>query len=321
MADISDLNNVLRAQFAAAEGGTATPVTAADLQADEINTQAPPIPGFNKGTVKQDVVEPVEAAPEPARSPKPAKEVEPDTRMQKVIAQAQQVRAEREAFKREQAQNEADRAELAQLRELKARAKEDPVAWAEIGGFKPDEYAAVLIDKGAVTPERRTAWEHKKQIESLTNRLDQYEAHAAQQTQQNQYNQVMNEMKAFADHSGEAYDLIRRSGDYQRVLTKIDEHYQTTAAMGEAELLPYEQAFEMAEQELFDKVYAPMLDSPKIRGKSTTPSTQSAAPAQRPSGNTSQKMRGASSPPTQMSEAQSLEAAGRMLFKGFPSGR
>lgn len=308
-----NMNDLFRAQLAGE-----------DVKLPGPEVIAPPIKGFGTGTVKQDAATVAEAEPEltPAVSAKPA--VEPDTRMQKVIAQAQQVRAERETFKREQMQSDADKAELQQLREMRTRAKEDPVAWAEAGGFKPDEYAAVLIDKGAVTPERRKAWEQSKQIEQLTSRLDQYEQQQTQRKQQSDYNQVIDEMKAFAESSGETYDLIRRSGDYQRVLTKIDQHYQTTAAMGEAELLPYEQAFEMAEQELFDKVYAPVLDSPKIRGKkanATTPSTQSATPVQRPSGTISQKMRSASSPPQQINETQSLEAAGRMLFKGFPSGR
>ncbi len=271
------------------------------------------------------------AAQAPAPAPEPSQQAAPaaqDPRMAKVIAQAQQVRAEREAFKREQAQFEADRQELAHLRELKARAKEDPVGWAEAGGYKPDEYAGVLMDKGAVTPEKRKIWEQEQKIGKLESRLNSWEQEKQQNTEQQYYNHVINEMKQVVASAGENYDLVQRMGAYPLVFQRIQQHFTETQAMGDAEVMPYEQALEIVEQELFDKYATPLLESPKIKSRygvsPAVPPPQSApqqAPAARPSGTITPNMRGMSSPPRQMSEEESLEAAGRLLFKGFPGGR
>lgn len=248
------------------------------------------------------------------------REPQNDPRLAKLIQQSQQVRAEREAWKKEQEQYKADLAELQQLRELKQRAKEDPVSWAELGGYKPDEYAAALIDKGAMTPERRKIFEQQKELNEMKAWRQSVEEREQKAAQQAQYNQLVESLKGLANDHNDKFDLVKRAGAYDLALQKWQEHYNKTSLLGEPESLPWEYALEQAEEHLL-KFYEPVLESPKLKARygATAPASAPAptAPAARQRGSINPANRGNSAPPKEMSEVEGLEAAGRLLFGRF----
>jgi hypothetical protein len=208
-AEPSNFSEMLRAQLAqASDQAVAGPVGASSTL---VPVQSEP----------HTVADPADSVSAQAKSPI-------DDRMARVIQQAQQVRAEREAWKREQEQHKADLEELARYRELKAHAKDDPVAIAETFGYKPDEYATLLVEKGAFTPEKRLIFEQRKELEELKTWKNQFEQQQKEQRNAYAYNQTVGALRNFADQAGEQYDLIRRTGAYDLVIQKFHEHYQRT---------------------------------------------------------------------------------------------
>lgn len=304
----------------------APPVTVAqqlkqDLQAafEPVVTQHPnPQTGFA-------ALDRPEAAPEAPAAPveqsggvKPPSDAAADPRMARVIAEARKNQAEKQAIAQERAQIKAELEELARFREMKARATEDPVAWAEMGGFKPDEYATVLMEKGSLTPERRKLLEQQKEINELRDWRQQMQEQQELQQGRQLYQTVRQEMEGFASAAGETYDLVHRTGSYDDVLKVIQKHYQETAALGEPEILPYEDAFAQVEQAL-EARYAPVLESPKLRSRMGVPAPsapQSPMAPRKPQGTINKNMRGApSAPPTKERSAQeNLQAAGEHFW-------
>lgn len=284
--------------------------------------------GINSGFAAIDAMKEGAAeidAPEEAPRPTPAARPEPkvadsDGRMAKIMAQAQKVRQEREQFAAERAQHETDLAELARYRQLKSIAKEDPVAWAEEGGYKPDEYATTLMEKGSLNPERRKILEQQRELNDMKAWRASVEQQQAEQQKQGYYNNVRRDMEAMAEANAEQYDLVRRTGSYDKVLSKITEHYQLTAAAGEAEILPYEDAFAAVEREL-EEYYSPVLESPKFRSKFASDSVSSAPaatlkqPAARKSpGTINSKFKAQSSAPRPLGEQERLSKAGELFL-------
>lgn len=260
--------------------------------------------------------------PQPEAPVAPAKPTDDfEKRMGKVMAQAQKVQADRSAFAAEQAQHKADMAELARYRELKARAKEDPVAWAEEGGYQPDQYAAQLIEKGSLTPEKRKILEQGQELQELKSWRTKQEQAQVQAQNNALYGQVRTDLEAFASQNVEAFDLVHRTKSYDRVLSHIQDHFKRTQALGDPEILPYEQAFEMAEREL-EEYYSPVLESPKLRSRMTPAAVEPESPtaalpqlAQRkPVGTINKNMRAQSAPPKQLTEAERLQKAGEVLL-------
>lgn len=279
------------------------------------------------GTFAPSETAPTEAPVEAAEAPQSRAEVAPkaepltaDPRMQKVIAEAQRVRAERDAVKAERAQMQADLAELARYRQLKAIAKEDPVAWAEEGGYKPDEYATTLMEKGSMSPERRKILEQQKELNEIKSWKQSFEQQQAQQQTQSYYQTVVGGMREFAESAGDAYDLVRRTNSYDKVLQLQQQQFEKAQALGEPfEPLPYEDAFAIVESEL-EKQYAPVLESPKFRsrlGEGAVPTAPGASlqhqATRKPVGINS-KMRASTVPPKPLTEADRLAKAGDLFL-------
>lgn len=281
---------------------------------------------------------PAPAAPAPRAAPAPAPEPEPVVEeapapapqpdrladFEKRLAKLQNVglktQQEREALKAERDAFRAEQEEFRKFQEIRARAKEDPVAWAELGGFKPDEYATTLVEKGSFSPERKRLIEQQQKI----NELEQWrqEQVAAQQkaAADAQMAQVVREMSQFEP---EKFDLVHRTNSYQEVMAEYQRHWEATAAAsedGEGEMLTPEEAFSRVESRL-EKQYAPLLESPKFRSKlgqgvgAETSAATSQQPAARKSpGTITNKLKASSAAPRQMTEAERLQKAGELLL-------
>lgn len=298
----TNINEILRAQFDGAPA--AAPEPDAPPAPPPGSVEPPPI------TIEGSAG--VTATPPP---PKPRGD-DADARVAKIVAAQQQARAEHETRKREAAAfqlAEQERREYEEFKAMRARALEDPVGWAEYGGYKkPDEYAAAVVDKGALTPDRRRLLETEQRAIRAEQRMAQWEQQQQQRDAEQAYGQLRNTMQQIAQASGDTYDLIARSGSYDEVLHRINQHYKDTG-----EMLALEQGMELVEQELLDKRYGPVAESPKIRARySSAPSGGQSAPSHAPAARSrgTQNLRATSSPQPQMSEAQSLEEAGKLLF-------
>lgn len=287
---------------------------------------------FNSGLVEK----PAPTAAAQAESPEEAQEVaeqvvaqakaapvkeapadDYDKRMAKVMAAAQKVQAERQAAKQEATQWAADKAELARYRELKARAKEDPVGWAELAEIQPDEYATLLMDKGSFSPERKKILEQQKQLNELASWKEQQEAQRRQQEEQYVRHQVINEVDAEIAKHGDRFDLVHRTKSHSAVIQEIQEHYNKTVDpdLGIGEILPYEDALERVEAKLV-AFYSPLLESPKLRKSGQQPSAPASGQpaARKPSATISKQMTARTASPREMTEAERLQKAAEHLF-------
>ena len=304
----------------------APPVTVAQQLKQDL--QAAFEPAVTQHPNPQTGFAPSEPTPEPAAPPveqsggiKPPSDGQADPRMARVIAEARKNQAEKQAIAQERAQIKAELEELARFREMKARATEDPVAWAEMGGFKPDEYATVLMEKGSLTPERRKLLEQQKEINELRDWRQQMQEQQQLQQGRQLYDTVRKEMEGFASAAGETYDLVHRTGSYDDVLKVIQRHYEETAALGEPQILPYEEAFAQVEQAL-EARYAPVLESPKLRSRMGVPAPsapQLPTASRKPQGTITKNMRGASSvtPSKELSERERLQKAGEHFWNSI----
>lgn len=240
-----------------------------------------------------------------------------DKRMAKVMAAAQKVQAERQAAKQEAAKLAADMAELARYRELKARAKEDPVGWAELAEIQPDEYATLLMDKGSFSPERKKILEQQKQLNELATWKQQQEEQARQAEHQRVYQGAVQQVRSAVESAGDAYDLVQRTGAYDQVIKVIQDHYMATIDpdLGIGEEMPLEQALAQVEAKLV-AFYSPMLESPKLRKSGQQPSapTSGQPAARKPSATITNKMSARTAAPREMSEQERLQKAAEHLF-------
>ncbi len=267
-------------------------------------------------------------APEsqPGREVAPKVDVDHERRKALIMDQAQRMQAERQQFAQERAQHAQDLKELARYRDLKARAKEDPVGIAEEFGYEPDKYATTLVEKGALTPEKRRLIEQAQEIKDLKSWRAQQEQQAQANQQQTLQNQVFSEFEQFAASRDGEFDLVHRTKSYDKVLAKIVDHHRRTSAMGEPETLPPEVAFAQVEKELED-YYAPVLESPKIRSRMASQYAESDGPAasspqqaaRKPAGTINSKMRSGtgqvSAPPQKkMTEQERMKAAGDIVL-------
>lgn len=293
---------------------------------DEMSARFEPIkvevPQPNTGFAAQDNPQP--EAPAPVNPNAAQIKDDFEKRMSKVMSQAQKVQADRQQVAAERQQHAADLAELARYRELKARAKEDPVAWAEEGGYQPDQYAAQLIEKGSLTPERRKILEQQQELQELKSWRQSQEAQQAQAQTQQHYSTVRSQLASFGQENPEQFDLVHRTKSYDRVLSAIQQEYKQAEAMGDAPSDPWvfaQTAFERVESEL-EQYYAPVLESPKLRSKLAPAAAEQQSPAapssqlavRKPAGTINSKMRAASAPPKELSEGERLQRAGEVLL-------
>lgn len=257
----------------------------------------------------------------------PTPEVNLEARFAKLNAASAKVQEERRAFAAEREAMKKDLAELQQLREARARAKEDPVGWAQLGGYEqPDIFATTLMDKGALTPERKKILELEKQTREQAERWQSFEAQQREAAQKQQEAAALAEVRHFGTQPevAEQFDLVNRFNAHHLVLQEISAHWnQTLESMGEGEILDLAEAYARVEDRL-DKEIAPALESPKYRSR-----FGAAAPAARPTGAPAStpaprqqgttitgQMRAQSSPPRQQTEQERLAEAYNLFFAG-----
>lgn len=290
--------------FASGAVERAAPTAAAEAESQEAAEE-----------VATEVVAKAKAAPVKAE---PAPSDDYDRRMAKVMAAAQKVQAERQAAKQESVQMKADMEELARYRELKARAKEDPVGWAELAEIKPDEYATMLMDKGSFSPERKKILEQQKQLNELQSWKQEQETQRRQQEENYVRNQVVNEVEAEIAKHGDRFDLVQRTKSHAAVIDEIVKHYNSTIDpdLGIGETLPYEEALERVEAKLV-AFYSPLLESPKLRKSGQQPSAPASGQqaSRKPQATITNKMTGGrTTPQKELSEQDRLKLAAEHLF-------
>ena len=246
-------------------------------------------------------------------------------RFAKLNAASAKLQQERQQFKMEMEQRKADFEELQRLREARARAKEDPVTWAKLAGFEqPDEYAVTLVDKGAMTPDRRRIIEQEKELRELKSWREQQETERREAAQQAQQRQMLDQIAQFgkSEENAERFDLVNRLGVHHLVLEEIKAHWQRTfdPSVEQGEVLPIDQAYAAVEDRL-DKELSPLLESPKYRSRfASAPAEASSAPAstlapRHSKGTTiTGKMHGSVSQPRELSEDERMEAAFKLMF-------
>jgi hypothetical protein len=304
----NDFNSQLRAEFSKNEGqaSASEPASAPPSAAPATEPPAPATPP----------APPAEAAPAPTQA---------DRTYEKLIEARRAARAEQEALKAERAARQLDdasRAELEEYRQLKALAKEDPVYVAEKLGYKkPDEFAATLMDKGAMTPDRRRLLEHEAQASELRKEVEAMRRERQEEKVQAAYSARIREIQDTIATAPETYDLVNRFQAWPQVVQAQIEHWNHTSQMGAPEELPLEHALEQVEQHLFDSYVKRVAESPKLRGYSAgaqapTPRVlPQAAPAARQSG-PSQARPTSAAPSTELTEEQAFQKAGELLFRG-----
>ena len=266
------------------------------------------------------------SAQEPATTPAKA-DPDMDKRFAKLNAASAKVQQERAAIAAEREKLKADYAELMHIKEIRERAKEDPMAWAQLGGYEAaDEFATTLIEKGALTPERRRLLEQEKELRELKNWRQTQEEQAKKAQERAQENQLLQQIKEFAapPEVAERFDLVNRFNAHNLVMNEMVQHWNKTIDpdTGEGEKMSIEEAYEIVESRI-DKELQPALESPKIRSRfgalaSKAPSAAAAQLAPRqPRGTTitSQMRAQADINPQKMSETERLENAFNFLVK------
>ena len=255
-----------------------------------------------------------------------------DQRMGKLSSASQKLQAERQAFAEERKQFAAQQAEYARIKQVLDSAKEDPVALAELAGYRPDEYATTLIEKGTLSPERRRILELEKQVQEDRAWRQDFEAKQAQQGQQDLQETVMGQLKQFGQSAGDKYSLVHQMDRYQDVMGVIQQHYMQTMdpETGVGEILPYETAFQAVE-DYIDNQLKPVLELQKIKSRfgsapaELTPETaltNAVAPRKSPSPTVSSRtMRPQTGSPKQLSEHERMQKAGEALFRAMRGNR
>lgn len=321
-----NINDILRASFEGAPAAPPAPASPADAAGDPVPAAPPagsvPFPDVGVGDAQGRRVPAQPAQPaqpvQPAESATPAALPAPpaadDIRITRLIEAQKQARQEHLARKQELTLAEQDRRELDEYRALKERAKDDPVAWAEAGGYKPDEYAATLMDKGAMTPERRALLEVNKKLAKFEEFQQNYAKQQEQTRVEQQHSLVTGEMARIAQADPETYDLVARvPGAYNHALQRIVSHYRETG-----EQLTLEQSLQLTEQTLLDTYFTPVAESPKIRARFAPAQGATSAPtAAQTARQRTPNLRATSTAPAPMDEAASFEQAGKLLFKQF----
>lgn len=317
-----NINDILRASF---EGAPAAPPAPPAGDAQVVGDPVPAAPpagsvafpdvgiGDAQGRRATAPVQPAVPAA-PATAPVAPAPVADDARIARLVEAQKQARQEHLARKQELTLAEQDRRELDEYRALKERAKEDPVAWAEAGGYKPDEYAATLMDKGAMTPDRRRLLDQEKRIAKLDAFVAESRAQQEQARVEQQHSLVTSEMARIAQADPETYDLVARvPGAYNHALQRIVSHYRETG-----EQLTLEQSLQLTEQTLLDTYFTPVAESPKIRARFAPAQGATSAPsAAQTARQRTPNLRATSTAPAPMDEAASFEHAGKLLFKQF----
>lgn len=263
------------------------------------------------------------AAEKPVAEPK-LDDVE--SRFAKLSAASAKVQAERKQLAAEREAQKAEWAEYQEYKKAKELASEDPEGWARLGGFdRADVFAAKLIDKGTLTPERRKILEleqnNKKQQEWIQS-FEQKQAAAQAAAAEAEDMRIVREFGQQPDVA-ERFDLVNRFNAHNLVIGEIKAHYQhTLEAYGEGEMMSIEEAYAKVEDRL-DREIAPALESPKYRSRFGQPAPAARAPGapastpatRKPQGTTvTGQMRAQTAPPRQQSEVERLEEAYNIFF-------
>lgn len=267
-----------------------------------------------------------EPAPEVVQTPTSAPQSDDlEKRFAKLNSASAKIQQERKELAAEREQRKAEWEEYKMMKEARERAQEDPAGWAALGGYKDaDVYATSLIEKGALTPERRRLLEQDKEIRGLKSWKEQQEQERIQNQRRSEESAMLNQIRQFgeSDENSEAFDLVNRFKAHHLVLNEITQHYNSTREIdGEGEVLDLQEAYKRVEDRL-DKEISPALESPKYRSRfssvqpAQTTGTPASIPAPRnPQGTTiTGRMRASSAPPREMTHEERMEAAGRLLL-------
>jgi hypothetical protein len=233
-----------------------------------------------------------------------------DPRFEALIRENERLKAQ---LPREQPKNqptEQDLADAKVYRDLQARKDYDPVGVAEHFGYKPDEYALKLREMGAMTPERRELMEHKRELAEMRAWKQEITQQQTQSQVQQREQQAFQQLKDYASKQGDKYDTVLRSDiGLARVAQVAQEHYARNGSWP-----ALDDTLSLVENELLDKTYAHLYDSPKIRARITGKSGSVAK------GRSAPEAAGTRTGSSKMSEDESLKAAGEMLLRGFRRG-
>jgi len=195
------------------------------------------------------------AAPEAAAKPAPA----PD--LTKVIAREKRIRIEQEKLDAARREWQTEKTALESIKA--ARSARDPLAAMRALGLSEDDVTTALVNRGQpATPEQ--------EVKRLARELDAHKAdltakeqRAAEQAQRDRAAQLERETQAFRDRTAkhveanaEKYELINAEGAQAQVAARIEAHYKSTydADTGQGELLTADQAAEMVEKEIEERL-------------------------------------------------------------------
>lgn len=317
----TDFNSLLRQELTAAPASAREVTLGSDYVHPEIEAQEREraAEAALAATPEPAEEEPVE---EVAPPPKPTQTRE-ELRIQALIDARSAAKQERDALKAEQAARQladTERAELEEYRELRRMAKEDPVYVADKLGYKkPDEFATALIDKGAMTPDRRRMLELEREVKESREWRQSFEKRQQETSAEQAMAGKVAEAQRVAASDADRFELVSAYNAYGLAVQRQLAHYQETAALGAPEILPMEECLEAVEQHIFETTLKPVLNSKKLSGaRTTSPAARpSPAPVARKSGPTQARPQTAAASKTPKSPTEpDWESAAAHIFRG-----
>lgn len=310
-------------------------VSVADMMKQHIETElaaqnAPPadesaVPEQESADVEPSAEESrAESAPEASQTPEAAPNVpDIDKRFEKLSAASQKLIQDRQKFAEEQKAFQKELEDLKKWKTVVENAKEDPVSLAELAGIEPDKYAALLLEKGSLAPERKKLVELTQKVKEMETKAERAAREAKERETAQYFQRVDHNIKTFLEDAQDEFPLtyIQRERLAPTIRQVMINHYQQTMdpETGEGgERLSIEEAAKQMEASL-DKELEPYLQLAKIRNKlgvASSPGNTSSAPATRKSGTISNKMRAQSAAPKEkvLSEEERMEHAGKLFF-------
>ena len=192
---------------------------------------------------KAESVESTEPAAEEVGDKKP-QEDEFSSRFAQLTKMENQLREREQLIK----ENEAERKELQQLRELKDLAKKDPQAAAEALGLSFNDWAEQTIDNEQFT-EKKKSQQMAERLQRLEEAAQNEKKEKEEREKQEAAQKYVNSINSKIDEAGDKYPLVRSlNGGRQLVINTISEWFRRTG-----EEMPWEKAAQMSEDYLFDQ--------------------------------------------------------------------
>jgi hypothetical protein len=251
----------------------------------------------------------------PAEAPKPAANDDQEKRLAKSFAalsrQEKAIRAKETEWKSERAQLQAQAEELKALRDAFGK---DPAAALEKLGLTYEEVTRRVLSGGKPSAEHEAASVRRELDEFKRAQAEQAQSYAQRRAEAAQH-QFLGEIKTLVD-SDDRFELTRANEATQDVYDVVDEHYRRTG-----EVLSTETAAELVEK-YYEQRAEKLLSAKKMKAKLAPPQsepTQSHSSAQRVSSEQPKTLSNnlAAASPTReskrLTESERLEAAARIL--------